>query len=84
LRLEIKDDGRGFDAQQILSDDFTPEKGGNGLTNMCRRATELGGTCEIVSGANGTTTTLDIPLHAASDTAAIHTDSDAANGNVLH
>jgi PAS domain S-box-containing protein len=82
LRLQIKDNGRGFDAEHILSDDFSPEKGGNGLTNMRRRAMELGGICEIISGADGTTTMLDIPLSSVD--APIHTDSNAARGNELH
>jgi signal transduction histidine kinase len=96
LRLEIKDNGRGFDVENILSDDFTPEKGGNGLINMYRRAKEFGGTCKINSSAEGTTMALEIPLHATQTgddvhitqtddiTAAIHTDSDGNGRRGLH
>ena len=63
LFLEIKDDGRGFDAEEILSDDFSPEKGGNGLVNMRRRASELGGNCRIFSNiGGGTHIFLEVPL----------------------
>ncbi|MBK7707302.1 MAG: hypothetical protein IPJ30_16525 [Acidobacteria bacterium] len=43
LHLEIHDDGQGFDTVEVLSEDFAPEKGGNGTVNMRRRAAELGG-----------------------------------------
>ena len=63
LLLKISDDGRGFDSEQMLSADFTPEKGGNGLLNIRRRAAELGGKCEIISFAEGgTSVLLEIPL----------------------
>jgi PAS domain S-box-containing protein len=97
LRLEIVDDGQGFDTAEILSEKFMPEKGGNGLANMRRRAGELGGTCEISSTRGKTTIRLDIPLHATQDgedihitqasgagNAAIQRDSDAGGGNGLH
>jgi signal transduction histidine kinase len=63
--LKIEDDGRGFDAAFVLSEDFAPETGGNGLVNIRRRARELGGTCRIesVEGA-GTLVILEAPLHA--------------------
>lgn len=68
LLLEIKDDGRGFDADEILSAEFSPEKGGNGLVNMRRRASELGGNCRIVSNpGGGTIIFLNIPLNFSED-----------------
>ena len=45
LRLEIADDGRGL----------TSGSSGIGLLSMKERATEIGGTCEIDSGAGGGT-----------------------------
>ena len=64
LFLEISDNGKGFDTKTILSDDFRPEIGGNGLINMRRRAEELGGTCEISSEiGKGTTVFVSVPLH---------------------
>ncbi len=63
LVLKINDDGKGFDAEHILSSDFSPEQGGNGLVNIRRRVKDLGGTCEIVSEiGTGTTITLMIPI----------------------
>lgn len=73
LILQINDDGNGFDAAYVLDDNFSPDKGGNGLANMRRRARELGGQCEIISSnGNGTCITLKIPLH-----------NQSANGNEL-
>ena len=49
---------------KILSDDFKPEMGGNGLVNIQRRARDLDGECEIHSEINhGTKITLSVPLH---------------------
>ena len=62
LVLEIKDDGRGFDTEEILSENFSPAKGGNGLLNMRRRAGDLGGDCRIVSNQSGTHIYLEVPL----------------------
>lgn len=63
LRLQFKDDGRGFDVLEKLSESFTPEIGGNGLINIRRRARELGGACEINSEiGKGTITKIEIPL----------------------
>jgi len=68
LFLEIKDDGRGFDAEEILSEDFSPEKGGNGIVNMRRRASELGGDCRIISNVGGGTKIfLEVPLNLSED-----------------
>lgn len=64
LFLEIFDNGRGFDTTVVLSPDFSPEIGGNGLINMRRRAEDLGGTCEILSETGkGTIIRLNVPLH---------------------
>ena len=64
LFLEISDNGRGFDTEEILSDRFKPEMGGNGLVNIRRRALELGGACRIESEiGKGTTISLSVPLH---------------------
>jgi signal transduction histidine kinase len=49
LRLEIADDGRGFDARR------DPERGHHGLANMRARATALGADYEITSGPEGGT-----------------------------
>ena len=62
--LKIEDNGKGFNTNEILSEDFRPEIGGNGLVNMRRRAKELGGACEILSELNhGTKIIINIPLH---------------------
>lgn len=68
LFLEIKDDGRGFDAEKVLSAEFSPEIGGNGLVNMRRRASELGGVCRIFSSlGGGTEVFLEVPLNLSED-----------------
>ena len=64
LRLEIIDDGNGFDTEKILRADFAPEDGGNGLINMRRRAEEMDGECRIFSSAAGTTITVSVPVHS--------------------
>ncbi|HEY8559782.1 MAG TPA: two-component regulator propeller domain-containing protein [Pyrinomonadaceae bacterium] len=96
LRLEIKDNGRGFDVAEILSEDFAPDKGGNGLVNMRRRAAELGGVCGVASRPGETVINLVIPMHltqtgddvhitqANGRGAAIYTDSDNGGGDGLH
>lgn len=64
LLLEISDNGKGFETSEILSPDFRPEMGGNGLVNMRRRADDLGGSCEISSEiGRGTTIKVSVPLH---------------------
>jgi len=86
LFLEIKDDGRGFDAEEILSENFSPDKGGNGLVNMRRRASELGGNCRIVSTVGGGTKIfLEVPLNLSEDepTATIRSGGENSNGSRL-
>ncbi|TAE46932.1 MAG: sensor histidine kinase [Bacteroidetes bacterium] len=46
LRMEISDNGQGFDPQGAYP--------GNGLHNLYSRAAEIGGTLELESGAGGT------------------------------
>src|SRR5204862_2276555 len=63
LLLTVRDDGIGFDPDVVLSDDFRPDMGGNGLVSIRRRAIELGGTCDIRSQpGRGTAIALNIPL----------------------
>jgi ligand-binding sensor domain-containing protein/two-component sensor histidine kinase len=60
LRVELRDDGRGFQAEE--SDGH-----GHGLANMRTRAGRLGGKLEIASvPGQGTTVTLSVPLGRAS------------------
>jgi two-component system, NarL family, sensor histidine kinase UhpB len=46
IRLEIRDNGKGFDQESIIK--------GNGLRNMRNRAAQLGGTLHIQSSQDGT------------------------------
>jgi signal transduction histidine kinase/ligand-binding sensor domain-containing protein len=56
LRVELRDDGRGFPVQETGNH-------GHGLASMRERAARLGGYLEIESGtANGTTLRLIVPL----------------------
>jgi signal transduction histidine kinase len=55
VRLEISDDGVGFDPRQ-------PRQTGEGLRNLKLRAQEIAGKLEILSGpGSGTRVILDIP-----------------------
>lgn len=54
LLIQIKDDGKGIDMQNL-------RHGGNGLKNMGRRMDNIGGTYNIMK-MNGTVTTLTMPL----------------------
>ena len=63
LILSVSDDGKGFDTEFVLSGEFKPEMGGNGLASIKRRAIELGGICEIRSSVGkGTEIRLTVPL----------------------
>jgi signal transduction histidine kinase len=55
LRIEVQDDGRGYDG---------PRPGGVGIASMAARAEQLGGTCEVRGSAGGTTVTLELRLAA--------------------
>lgn len=62
LVLEVKDDGRGFDIEQ-MKQRAGKSLSGNGLNNMCRRAKEMKGMCNIQSEpGKGTTVTLHFPV----------------------
>lgn len=56
LRLELSDDGAGFDATVVAP------SGHLGLTNMRDRASALGGTLEVESAAGGTTIIVRVPV----------------------
>jgi signal transduction histidine kinase len=56
LRLEVSDDGRGFDAGAAL------EAGHQGLANMRARTMALEGTFEVGSGSDGTRIIVTVPL----------------------
>ena len=56
LSLWLRDNGRGFDGEM-------PRTGGNGLTNMARRVSEMGGKFRLASQAGrGTKITIEVPL----------------------
>jgi signal transduction histidine kinase len=62
----VEDDGRGFDAEQILNSGATAK--GLGFTTMRERALLLNGTLDIASReGKGTRITLQIPLSKCSD-----------------
>ena len=54
LNIDITDNGKGFAA--------TPGLSGNGLRNMKRRLTDIGGECEVSSGGDGTRVNLRWPI----------------------
>ena len=53
LRIEVRDDGRGYDG---------PRAGGVGVDSMRARAERLGGTCEVAATVDGTAVTAVLPL----------------------
>lgn len=62
IGLIVKDDGQGFDKDQLKTL-AARSMSGNGLNNMKRRAEEMGGTCDIQSEpGNGTIVQLQFPI----------------------
>jgi signal transduction histidine kinase/ligand-binding sensor domain-containing protein len=75
FRLEIADDGQGFDPSQCHSPAASPADPdqANGLENMRRRLQEIGGTCEIQSEpGRGTRVIFAVNLPAGHRIAASH------------
>jgi len=72
LQLQIADNGRGFDLEELLHRSQPPaSNGGNGLINIQRRGADLGGRCEVITfPGGGTTVLLEIPLHRSEPSAA--------------
>jgi signal transduction histidine kinase len=61
LRVEIRDDGRGF--REAAGAGPLPSRGGHGLGNMKLRAEQMGGTLEVrTAPGQGTTLTLRLPM----------------------
>jgi signal transduction histidine kinase len=56
LRLQVRDDGRGYDG---------PRAGGVGVGSMANRAAQLGGRCEIGGGPDGTVVSVVLPVAAS-------------------
>lgn len=53
--LMVRDNGHGFDPQRV-------REGANGLANFTKRAEALGGTALVMTGPDGTTVTLKVPI----------------------
>ena len=65
LRLEIRDDGRGFSSED---GDRARKEGHLGLTGMRDRASRAGGSCVVRSGnGGGTVVVVDLPFAAGSE-----------------
>lgn len=60
VRLEVADDGVGFDVDAMQLD----PKRGIGLRNMRERVASVGGRLEMRSGNGGTTIVADVPVHS--------------------
>ena len=60
VRLEVGDDGVGFDVEAMQSD----PKRGIGLRNMRERLASVGGRLAMRSGDGGTTIVADVPVHS--------------------
>jgi len=62
IELNVKDDGKGFDKEQLKTLSAR-SMSGNGLNNMKRRAEEMDGECVIQSApGKGTTVHLRFPI----------------------
>ena len=59
--LTVKDDGRGFARDRPASEPGRISSG-NGLPNMERRLTRIGGRCEIATTAHGTSVSFIVPV----------------------
>lgn len=57
IKIEIADNGQGFDVNEKLN-----QTTGEGLTNMKNRLAGLNGKLDLVSNSNGTRITIEIPL----------------------
>ncbi|MBO9514292.1 MAG: cache domain-containing protein [Variovorax sp.] len=57
VRLDIRDDGRGFDEEAVQDD----PKSGIGLRNMRERVAAIGGRMDVASGPGGTAIVADVP-----------------------
>jgi signal transduction histidine kinase/Tfp pilus assembly major pilin PilA len=57
IKIEIADNGQGFDVNEKLNPTT-----GEGLTNMKNRLADLNGKLDLVSNSNGTRITIEIPL----------------------
>jgi signal transduction histidine kinase/streptogramin lyase len=55
VKLSVKDDGRGFDPSNT-------REGANGLVNFRKRAEAAGGTVDVLTGPEGTSVILDVPV----------------------
>jgi signal transduction histidine kinase len=63
FRVGVADDGRGFQPKQ--TPDVTPTGNGQGLSNLHRRASLLGGSCTVLSQpGDGCIVTITIPIVA--------------------
>jgi len=60
VRLDISDDGRGFDEEAVQADPSS----GIGLRNMRERVAAIGGTLHVRSDGAGTSVVADVPVRA--------------------
>jgi signal transduction histidine kinase len=79
VRLDVRDDGRGFDPGEL--DERPGESGGFGLSGMRQRAVSLGGTLEIESEpGSGTAICASVPALPPADVGQAAGPGDAADG----
>ena len=64
LTLELNDNGKGFDPEKSFENSLSSvQMGGNGVLSMEKRAVEMNGELEIISGiGTGTTIKLKLPI----------------------
>lgn len=69
LELQIKDDGCGFDIQNLDFQEMEKAGHGYGLRDMAKRAQDAGGRCTVTSvPGQGTSITVNIPVERPSNT----------------
>jgi signal transduction histidine kinase len=67
VRLQVRDDGRGFDPHAVERRDDDGEDGGYGLTSMRERAHALGGVLDVRS-SHGRGTVVEVAVPARTET----------------
>jgi len=66
FKIRVEDDGKGFDAKAHLANDSSSGDTHDGLRNMTKRFTDIGGECFIESAVgSGTGITFILPLNTA-------------------
>jgi signal transduction histidine kinase len=67
IKLEISDQGRGFEPEILARFQRTGQLPGMGISGMRERMNALHGTFDVTSSSSGTTIVVTVPISAASN-----------------